>query len=301
MAVADRLRRRRRAERPEIQARLVPQAPGGRRSRPGRAPPGNVLNNRRARRDRRSIANGRTAECASAAARTETACRRDRGDPDGQARGHLPRPSNQADRFPHARLCRGDTDGSQPTRITVGGSLRPGGRPLRSLDDRRRAIDRGWSGRAASSHGLALGVAAATLIMMIWGLGRPALWLDESASVIATQRSWAGLWVLLGGTDAPLVPYYALLKAASSAVTSIAPDSAASPEVALPLAVGGSDRAGRLGVDIVAGKALPARAGDQHSSPAAGDGLVLPVRAGSPTVRLRAGGGRGAPPSCGRG
>jgi mannosyltransferase len=76
-----------------------------------------------------------------------------------------------------------------------------------------------------------LGVAAATLIMMMWGLGRPALWLDESASVIATQRSWAGLWVLFGGTDAPLVPYYALLRTASSAVTSIAPDSAASPEL----------------------------------------------------------------------
>ena len=80
-------------------------------------------------------------------------------------------------------------------------------------------------------HGLALGMAAATLMMMVWGLGRPALWLDESASVIVTQRTWAGLWLLLSGTDAPLVPYYALLKVASSAVTFIAPGSAASPEV----------------------------------------------------------------------
>ena len=74
-------------------------------------------------------------------------------------------------------------------------------------------------------------MAVATLMMMVWGLGRPALWLDESASVIATQRTWAGLWLLLSGTDAPLVPYYALLKVASSAVTFIAPGSAASPEV----------------------------------------------------------------------
>jgi uncharacterized membrane protein len=80
-------------------------------------------------------------------------------------------------------------------------------------------------------QGLALGVAATTLTMMMWGVGRPALWLDESASVIATQRTWAGLWIMLSGTDAPMVPYYALLKAASSAVTSIAPGSAASPEV----------------------------------------------------------------------
>ena len=85
--------------------------------------------------------------------------------------------------------------------------------------------------RPGISRALALGVAAATLTMMVWGLGRPALWLDESASVIATQRTWAGLWVLLSGTDAPLVPYYALLKAACSAATSIAPSSAASPEV----------------------------------------------------------------------
>ena len=80
-------------------------------------------------------------------------------------------------------------------------------------------------------QGLALGVAAATLAMMMWGLGRPALWLDESASVVATQRTWAGLWALLGGADAPLVPYYALLKTTSSAVTAIAPGSVESPEL----------------------------------------------------------------------
>ena len=80
-------------------------------------------------------------------------------------------------------------------------------------------------------QGLALGMAAATLAVMTWGLGRPALWLDESASVIATQRTWAGLWAMRSSTDAPLVPYYALLKATSSAVTSIAPGSAGSPEV----------------------------------------------------------------------
>lgn len=79
-------------------------------------------------------------------------------------------------------------------------------------------------------HGLALGVAAATLMMMAWGLGRPALWLDEAASVVATQRTWADLWGLLGGTEAPLVPYYALLKVTSSAVTSVGPALAASPE-----------------------------------------------------------------------
>ena len=80
-------------------------------------------------------------------------------------------------------------------------------------------------------HGLALVVAVAALAMMLWGIERPALWLDESASVVATQRTWGGLWVMLGGTDAPLVPYYALLKVASSAVTVITPSAVLAPEV----------------------------------------------------------------------
>ena len=79
-------------------------------------------------------------------------------------------------------------------------------------------------------HGLALGVAAATLMLMAWGLGRPALWLDEAASVVATRRTWADLWGLLGGTEAPLVPYYALLKVTSSTVTTVGPVLAVSPE-----------------------------------------------------------------------
>ena len=99
-----------------------------------------------------------------------------------------------------------------------------------SLDDRRRAIRSGVIVERGHQHGLALGVAIATLALMTWGMGRPALWLDEAASVVATQRTWADLWALLGGPDAPLVPYYALLKATSSAVTALVPAWAASPE-----------------------------------------------------------------------
>ena len=80
-------------------------------------------------------------------------------------------------------------------------------------------------------HGLAGVVALATLALLVWGLVRPALWLDESASVVATQRSWPALWSMLGGSDAPLVPYYALLKVTTSAVTLVAPGTAAAPEV----------------------------------------------------------------------
>ena len=81
------------------------------------------------------------------------------------------------------------------------------------------------------SHGLALTMAAVALALLTWGLGRPALWLDESASVVATQRTWADLLILTSSTDAPLVPYYAVLKAASSAVTAVAPGAAVFPEV----------------------------------------------------------------------
>jgi len=84
---------------------------------------------------------------------------------------------------------------------------------------------------AGRRHGLGLITALATLSLLVWGLGRPALWLDESASVAAAQRSWSHLWILLQGPDAPLVPYYLLLKAATTAATNFFPHAAAHPEV----------------------------------------------------------------------
>src|SRR3712207_8163256 len=72
-------------------------------------------------------------------------------------------------------------------------------------------------------HRLALAMGGIATAVLLWGVDRPALWLDESASVVATQRTWADLWVLLRAADAPLVPYYALLKAASSATVLVAP------------------------------------------------------------------------------
>jgi hypothetical protein len=61
-------------------------------------------------------------------------------------------------------------------------------------------------------YGLGLLSALATAVLMGWGLGRIAFWLDEGASVVATQRTWPNLWVLIGSPEAPLMPYYALLK-----------------------------------------------------------------------------------------
>src|SRR3954470_15077437 len=64
--------------------------------------------------------------------------------------------------------------------------------------------------RKAVSAGLVS--AAAALGTLLWGLREPALWLDESASVVAVQRTWPALWRLLQGSDAPLAPYYVVLK-----------------------------------------------------------------------------------------
>jgi hypothetical protein len=91
----------------------------------------------------------------------------------------------------------------------------------------------GWRHPSPSlrAHGLGLLVALATLAVMMWDLGRPGLWLDESASVAATQRTWPHLWLLLQGSDAPLVPYYVLLKLFTSAITAVVPSAASSPEV----------------------------------------------------------------------
>jgi mannosyltransferase len=100
---------------------------------------------------------------------------------------------------------------------------------------RRPNLDAGPSLAAqpslAARHGLAALLALATLATLIWRLGRPALWLDEGASVVATQRTWPNVWLLLHGADAPLVPYYALLKAVTTAIVSLDPAAALHPEV----------------------------------------------------------------------
>jgi mannosyltransferase len=69
-------------------------------------------------------------------------------------------------------------------------------------------------------------MAVAALAVLAWGITRPALWLDESASYVARQRSWSQLWQLTEAGDAPLVPYYALLKVATSVTDGIIPSPA---------------------------------------------------------------------------
>jgi mannosyltransferase len=74
-------------------------------------------------------------------------------------------------------------------------------------------------------------MAVSSAALLVWDLSRPALWLDESATVVATQRTWPGLWLLLQGSDAPLVPYYALEKSLAAAVTAHDPSAATHPEI----------------------------------------------------------------------
>jgi hypothetical protein len=63
--------------------------------------------------------------------------------------------------------------------------------------------------RTAAIGGLAL---LMTAVVLSWNLARPAFWIDESASVAATRRTWPHLFTLLHGPEAPLVPYYVILK-----------------------------------------------------------------------------------------
>lgn len=69
---------------------------------------------------------------------------------------------------------------------------------------------------SSSSHRLRRGMLAAIgLIALAAGLFRievPAPWADEAATVLAVQRDWPGLWALLRGQDAPLLPFYVIAK-----------------------------------------------------------------------------------------
>ncbi len=76
---------------------------------------------------------------------------------------------------------------------------------------------RGSLARRGPALNIGLGTGLAAFVVLGWGLGRPAFWVDESASVVATQRHWSAIFSLLRGAEAPLVPYYLLLKLLTSA------------------------------------------------------------------------------------
>lgn len=67
-------------------------------------------------------------------------------------------------------------------------------------------------------RGTLAAVTLGALLMLLWHIDVPYPWTDESATVAAVERSWPGLWVLLGGQDAPLVPFYAVAKLAHTAL-----------------------------------------------------------------------------------
>jgi 4-amino-4-deoxy-L-arabinose transferase-like glycosyltransferase len=83
-------------------------------------------------------------------------------------------------------------------------------RPSPSADEPPRLR---WIRRGA----LAL-VTLGALLTLLWRIDVPYPWTDESATVAAVERSWSGLWTLLGGQDAPLVPFYVVAKLAHTAL-----------------------------------------------------------------------------------
>lgn len=60
--------------------------------------------------------------------------------------------------------------------------------------------------------GAALASAVVATLVSTIDIGRPAPWIDEAATLLAVRRPWSGLFALVQGADAPLVPYYAVLK-----------------------------------------------------------------------------------------
>ncbi len=104
----------------------------------------------------------------------------------------------------------------------------PSAVPSSATAQRVSSAPTGWS-----RYGLGSLTFVVALVFTVWNLNRPALWLDEAATAVATERSWTDLWRLWGGTDAPLMPYYLVLKALIVASEFLVPSAATHPEVLL--------------------------------------------------------------------
>ena len=78
------------------------------------------------------------------------------------------------------------------------------------------------TGSGEPSAWLRRGLLAATgVVALVIGLvqiDRPAPWADEGVTVLVVRRSWQGILALGGGADAPMILYYLLAKAWSSAL-----------------------------------------------------------------------------------
>ncbi|HET9654762.1 MAG TPA: hypothetical protein VFP72_05375 [Kineosporiaceae bacterium] len=70
----------------------------------------------------------------------------------------------------------------------------------------------GDRGRVAGPRAVGVAVAAAGGLVLFLGLGRPAYWLDEATTVVLVRRGWPALVRVILHTDAPLGPYYLLMK-----------------------------------------------------------------------------------------
>ncbi len=57
-----------------------------------------------------------------------------------------------------------------------------------------------------------LGVLAVATVITLVGIGRPAYWADEATTVMLVRWSWSDLLGVIRGPEAPLGPYYLLMK-----------------------------------------------------------------------------------------
>ncbi len=95
------------------------------------------------------------------------------------------------------------------TAVATGSPLRRWGVALLRPSDRHHE----WPGSRGLRRGALAAVGLAGLATGLYGIATPAPWADETATVLAVQRSWPGLWALASGQDAPLLLFYSLAKA----------------------------------------------------------------------------------------
>lgn len=80
-----------------------------------------------------------------------------------------------------------------------------------------------WSSRPGLGAGPGAGLAVLAVVVFSWHIEVPYPWNDEGATRTALMRSWDQLWVLAHGPDAPMLPYYLLVKAWTTALQTLWP------------------------------------------------------------------------------
>lgn len=87
----------------------------------------------------------------------------------------------------------------------------------------QRAAERRWYDRRGVGAWMVLGLTVLAAAAFTAGIQTPWPWSDEGATYLALLRDWGQLPALYGGPDAPMVPYYFVVKAWATALQAVWP------------------------------------------------------------------------------